>query len=732
MQKINNISQSIIEYSFCLLFFFVPLILTPFNYELFEYNKMMLTYTFTTVIVFMWLIKMVINRQIKIGRTPLDIPLLLFLASQVISTFLSIDPHVSIWGYYSRFNGGLLSTISYILLYFAFVTNFPKEKIERVIKFILASAFLVSIYGILEHLGIDKDIWVQDVQNRVFSTLGQPNWLAAYLAVLIPMALGILIYYFPNLTTIDSESKHQRSNIKDQKQNVKYKNNFSIQAFLHLCILAFFAVLLFTKSRSGIIGFVIADIIFWLILFYKYQKNIIKPFIILNSLFLILIFFFGVPFQQINRFTFSELTKNNQQPTIQQSDKPLGTSVIEVGITESGKIREIVWKGAIDIFKHYPLFGSGVETFAFSYYKFRPVEHNMTSEWDFLYNKAHNEYLNCAATTGAFGLGSYLLIIGVFIWWNIKRFKLVKSDILILALFSGWLSILITNFFGFSVVIIQLFFFLIPALLFVLTENIKPAIIFSKIQTPARNALQAQAGGSQHLGIQSFNIYQKILVVLFFILPSYFLIQIARLWYADTLFAKGFHASSSQEYALAYLSIRDAILINDREPFYYDELSLPAAQLSAAALSENDSTTAAKLAQSAILSSDMAISISPNNVNFWKNRTRVFYALAQEDEKYYQDAYESLLHAKDLSLTDPKIRYNLAILMDRMDKRTEAINEMIEVTKLKPDYRDAYLALALFYQQEKQKDKAVSMLEFILTKLNPNDEEAKKMLEELK
>ena len=41
------------------------------------------------------------------------------------------------------------------------------------------------------------------------------------------------------------------------------------------------------------------------------------------------------------------------------------SSIIDIGITESGVIRNIVWQGAVDIFRHYPLIGSGVETFAF-------------------------------------------------------------------------------------------------------------------------------------------------------------------------------------------------------------------------------------------------------------------------------------------------------------------------------------------------------------------------------
>ncbi len=180
---IINLSNRIIEYSFYILFFFVPLILTTVNYELFEFNKMMLAYGLTLLIIGAWLIKTVINKKIEIKKSPFD----LFLFSQIISTIFTLDRYVSIWGYYSRFHGGLISTITYLLLYFAFITNFPKEKIAKLFIIILSSATIVSLYGIAEHFGIDAKYWVQDVQNRVFSTLGQPNWLAAYLAVLIPI-----------------------------------------------------------------------------------------------------------------------------------------------------------------------------------------------------------------------------------------------------------------------------------------------------------------------------------------------------------------------------------------------------------------------------------------------------------------------------------------------------------------------------------------------------------------
>src|ERR1051326_1891791 len=98
-------SQRILRWAFYILFFLTPLVFTPFNHELFEYNKMMLVYGLTAVITTTWLIKMINAKLLMINRTPLDIPIILFLISQILSTIFSIDPHTSWWGYYSRSNG---------------------------------------------------------------------------------------------------------------------------------------------------------------------------------------------------------------------------------------------------------------------------------------------------------------------------------------------------------------------------------------------------------------------------------------------------------------------------------------------------------------------------------------------------------------------------------------------------------------------------------------------------
>ncbi|TSC63692.1 MAG: Uncharacterized protein G01um101493_362, partial [Microgenomates group bacterium Gr01-1014_93] len=407
LDKQSFLTDKIIYFSFGLLFFLTPLLWFPLNFELFEFNKMLLVYFLTTIIVCAWLLKMVNLKIFNLKRTPLDIPLLLFLLSQILSTIFSIDQHTSVWGYYSRQNGGLLSTVSYLILYFSFVSNIEKAQVFKLLKIALASGFIVSIWGILEHFGVspscvilrgefNTNCWVQDVAARVFATLGQPNWLATYLGMLIFPAL----YFF--LTA---------------------KNRILHTAYCILLVVIYLAFT-FTYSRGATLGLIVGIVVvlsFWLV--QNYNKKIL---LIVFCSFLFINLLFGSALTRFN-LTAKNPTSSFSLREASQPPTSISSTQLESGGTESGQIRLIVWQGALDIFKAYPIFGSGVETFAYSYYQFRPAVHNLTSEWDFLYNKAHNEFLNYLATTGLVGFGSYSIIFITFIIWCFKNLVIASA-----------------------------------------------------------------------------------------------------------------------------------------------------------------------------------------------------------------------------------------------------------------------------------------------------------------
>lgn len=626
-----------INFLFNALFFVIPLVFYKNTSELFEFNKIIILYSFTVLILGSWIIESIKQRKFLFRKTILDWPLISYLVILLISSLVSIDPRTSWLGYYSRFNGGLVSQLCYAILYWAFVSNINKKQSLYTIYYILASTALASILAILEHFGIfatcslmgfgyKDSCWVQDVQNRVFSTLGQPNWLAALLVASIPFTW---------------------------RKNWKY----------YLISILFFITLLFTKSRSGFLAFGIEVIIFWGLVFWQSKFKYLKHFAVQLLVFGLLSF--AILFKP---------TANSQQ------QMAAAGPVLETGGTESGTIRKYVWLGAINVFKHYPILGTGPETFAFSFPMFKPALHNLTSEWDFIYNKAHNEFLNHLANTGLVGFISYtfLIIYTIIIFWKIKRFDYL----------SGYIAILVTDFFGFSIVPVSLLFYLFPAIAFVQSTE-------SKI----------------HLNNTRLKVTEKLVIFLVFFGMCFSLANIYRYWQADINYnkAKGLNRSNKPEAAI--VEINKALKFSPNESIFKSEL----------ALSNGKVETAFD-----------ALSNSPFNQNIRKIFISNLVKNAGEIPDNLLVAEKVITDGLEKSPNDPRLYYQLGVLQLKIGKNDEAIKNLSKSIELKSNYKEGHFALGMTYKALKQNEDAKLQFEYILKNIDPNDELTKKNLEELK
>jgi len=669
--------RRIIFFLFAFLIFFVPIVLWPYTSEVFEFNKMVLVYILTAIITTIWAIRCIVERKFIFRRTILDIPLLVFWGLQLISTILSIDFYTSVFGYYSRFNGGLLSTTCYLLLYWAFVSNFDGKDTIKLIKIWFTSAALVSVYGVAEHFGIDKNIWVQDVQTRVFSSLGQPNWLAAWVVALIPIAWAFML----------------KSKIK----------SFGFWIYFGLSIL-FFWTLIFTKSRSGFLGFGVACIIFWALIVLKNIKNIkafISPLLIIGVSFIAVCLISGTP------WTPSVENLLSHKKAVEQTNTS-GTA-LETGGTESSKIREIVWTGALQVWLHYPIFGTGTETFAFSYYLYRPAAHNLTSEWDFIYNKAHNEFLNFAANTGTFGLLSYLVVIGFSIYLIFRNKNEDKS--LNFALLAGFVSLSVSNFFGFSVVPTQLEFFLFPALAIAITNNQQPT------SNNQRKKLTSQ---------------QNVLMLIVVGCMLYVVFGIAKYWYADVLYNRGKSLNSVSRPDLAVPALSQAIKFEPSQAIYYGELASSYATVAMAYDQAKDATHAAEFTSFATDTVQTAVSLSPANVNLRRTMFGIYIRLSTIDEKYLDYARDTVTATIKLAPTDAKLYYNLGIIDANSGQYQAADTDFQKAIELKANYSDARIEYAALLVHLKRNDEAKVQLNYILTNINPDNATAREALANIK
>lgn len=674
-------ASKIIIFLYSLLFFLTPFLFTFYNSELFEIPKMYFVYLITVTISFFHLINWIKGNVSLYKKNILNLFFLIFLISQIICTLTSIDIHTSIFGYYSRLNGGLLSTISYFILFLFLTPYFNQKQKTNIINLSLISGLLVSIYGILEHFGINKNLWVQDVQSRVFSTLGQPNWLAAYLVILLPLSLH---KYFESTNT-----QFEQSN--------KLSKQTTIQSCKYLLLTTtFYLTLLFTKSKSGILAAIISIFIFFIL----YIINFIKNTSLISKRGRLLLIKQGSFVLAIFLFLSLTITNPIKDLLLPQQSKILVPENPKSGflITPSTDIRKIVWRGSLDLFKQFPLLGTGVETFAYSYYWTRPIEHNLTSEWDFLYNKAHNEYLNYLATTGLIGFIPYTLLILTVLFLLIKN-SITNSKLEIrnisIALLSSYISILITNTAGFSVVIISLYFFIIPSLM----------INDSSINTPKP--------------ISRLKYLIPILLIIYITIIKNIIFS----YIADLYFAKYESANSRQEYELAYQNISKSISLRPREPNYLINLATSAAKI--AVLTKEQS-----FIDQAIRSSTEAVKISPANINLLKLQAQVYYYLSTIDSQHFIKTVESMIQASKLAPTDAKIPYSLGQFLESAGLIEDAIYYYQKSIELKPNYDHAYFALGKIFYEQKKFDLAKKNLETNLL-YAPTNTESQKLLKEI-
>ncbi len=684
-----------------------PFIFTSVNEELFEFNKMQVVYFFTTQLALLWLTQIILNKKIRFKQNLLNLPILIFLLSQVISTIFSIHPRTSFFGYYTRFHGGLLSTIVYSFHFFLIVNNFNQKQIQTLIKSALIASIIVSVYAIPEKLGVspscillrqkfDVSCWVQDVQSRVFATFGQPNWLAAYLATLFPFSL---YYYFL------------------QEKSAEFFSHKTQKMFWLCGSIFIFIATIFTQSRSGILAVTFSTVLFFV---FKYKKKIVGFFLKLfeqkQKIMLILLGFFLVTTLVFVNFPLPSLPILSHIKIVglikenSFSQQFLANSSTDQGvlITPSENIRLVVWKGAIKIWQRYPVFGSGPETFAYSYYLDRPLEHNTLSEWDFLYNKAHNELLNTLANTGLVGLISYLIVQIVSIVLAIKLIEKFsvnqqrQTELFVIIL--SILAINITNFFGFSTVMIGVLNYLLFAYL----------AILSCPRTIKKTQLD-----------QKPTLFQLLTLICLSLITVHSLISVASIWQADYFFTKGKTLIQASEYQSGVDYLQKAILLSPKEALFYDELANTYASIAVEFLQLENPELAREFADLAIKTSDKTLELNSVHLNFYQTRASIFSKLALIDISYLEDAHKTLLTAQKMAPTHPKLVFHQAKIELSMGKQEDSINTIIKAIELKPNYHEARYKLGQIFEESGDCLQAKEQYKYILKNIIPNDQNLK-------
>jgi O-antigen ligase len=113
-----------------------------------------------------------------------------FAATNLTAFALSVNRAQSLFGEPLQ-HQGLVSVLLYLGFFWAARSAFRTERqVAHLLQAVATGAAIVVAYALVQRAGLDP-IWDRPRGTRVFSTIGQPNALAAYLVMTIPITVAL-------------------------------------------------------------------------------------------------------------------------------------------------------------------------------------------------------------------------------------------------------------------------------------------------------------------------------------------------------------------------------------------------------------------------------------------------------------------------------------------------------------------------------------------------------------
>jgi len=251
--KLSTFAQRLIEAGWLAAVVSVPLFFNIYSARTFEPDKLTLLRSIVTIMIVAWLVLVVEQGRgpdepdaapglaglwQKWRRLPLFLPTLALVLIYIVSTIFSLSPKVSLWGSYQRLQG-TYTFLSYIVV-FAMVAGYlrSREQADRLVTIIILTSIPVSLYGIVQHYGLDPLPWAGDVTRRVASNMGNAIFVASYLIMVVPLTLSRLI---ESMTAI----------IREEEASWGH----TILAAVYIFVLAIQIItIIFSRSRGPMLG----------------------------------------------------------------------------------------------------------------------------------------------------------------------------------------------------------------------------------------------------------------------------------------------------------------------------------------------------------------------------------------------------------------------------------------------------------------------------------------------
>lgn len=386
-----------------LVFFLCPLFFTGLTAQNMGFEKITLFYFLVLLGAVAWVTKAVIIGELNIKRTPLDWPIVSFLAIFIVSTILSISQKDSLLGTYGNPAKSLAAIVVFIIFYYLVINNIDQKRIKLLFWGIVGSTSLIAIFSLLQLLG--KFVLPLDFTRAAsFNPLGSLSGLTMYLVMALPM----LVIGLAQISEI-------HIGLTSKILVGAIKTVLGAVILISLFVLALLNG--FTFWPAAIVGLVIV-LMFLLSKIIKISSsNIVIP--ITTFLLLIILLVLG---------NFNIMSLNLP---------------VEVSLS-----RRASFEIAKDSLKDSPLFGSGPSTFYYDFDKYKGTDFNASPLWDAKFDNGSGYLFEVAATVGSLGvLAAVVIFLVALSICFLTLIKVRKNDTqsILLALFSSFITVIIFN-----------------------------------------------------------------------------------------------------------------------------------------------------------------------------------------------------------------------------------------------------------------------------------------------
>src|SRR3989338_5185488 len=457
---------------------------------------------FGLIILGLWLIKLIIFRKHRFVRSALDWPVVSFLLCTTIASITSVHVYTSLAGFYCRYEG-LTSWYLFGLFFFVVINYIGSfEQLKRIIITVVSAATIMSIYSILQRHNLDPYMWGGVLTwQRVIGTIGQPNFLAAYMLMafflilsmflmdnkaidpnvpwyehLYPVAYFVLgqVLFLVMIYTLEAYNVFLwyfyflLSFLAAVLFAFSYEklNPLVLKVILGISLLLIYVCILYTQSRGGYMGLFVGMVLFALVagrrwLFTNWKR--------ISALGFMIVFISGLTmlrpeYSPFARFS-SEITTEKEETKDSEQRK--------LELKGAAGSRGETWKSAFRIIADYPFFGVGPEVLKMVFPRYETELFRFKEAFHVKQDRCHNETFDVAVTKGLIAFVVYLWLLFIFfkVGWQKSKRLVNGKKIMLAGLLAAALSYLIQNQFSFGVVAITSLFWIIWAMVMVIGND---------------------------------------------------------------------------------------------------------------------------------------------------------------------------------------------------------------------------------------------------------------------